>query len=627
MNKLYPFRRATGMLRLAALSFAGLTAGLQAQAQSYCTPVNATACSVGAGDYINGVYAFCSPTSGSFTNLNTGCNGNPNNYADYTSNYFVSTLPGSSVYLYMENGPEAQGFMVWVDWNTDGDFADAGEAVFTSGIMSANDSFSCTINVPLTQPAGTTRIRVRSSWNQTGFDPCNSTFYGETEDYGLVITNAIPGCTGTPTGGMVMATANPVCAGSPSYLTLAGNTSGPGITYQWSASTDGGITWTPLAGATNDNYLAYITTTTDFRAEVTCTGGGTSMSDMSATLSLGLTTGCADSVWPGDANYDLIADNSDPLAIALAYNATGPVRAGANVQWFGQPCSDWTGSFTNGVNYKHADCNGDGLVDSTDVMAVYMNYGQTHLKGGAPRAKVTGLPDLYLDMTGITLTPGAMVSIPVKFGTAASPANNIYGIAATITIGGITPASAPTVNFNTGWLGGSPLQFSKALSGNTAIDWTYARTDHQNASGYGTLGSVSFTVPANATGTVTLNLEDVYIIDNGGAEMTDFNIVNASAAIHPVGVPSVGGLPGSVAVVPNPSSGTCAVQFSLASAERVEVRVTDITGRKVWAEAASYGSGTHNVQLPHSSLSQGIYMVQVKTASMQKAQTVKWMKQ
>ncbi len=52
-----------------------------------------------------------------------------------------------------------------------------------------------------------------------------------------------------------------------------------------------------------------------------------------------------DSVWAGDANSDYTANMYDPLAIAVAYGQTGPVRSGATTSWTPEYCANWASYF------------------------------------------------------------------------------------------------------------------------------------------------------------------------------------------------------------------------------------------------------------------------------------------
>ena len=150
---------------------------------SYCTPTYTNKCS--SGDYIDGVV---------FTDINntgTGCNGNTDNYIYYPSmeaniaggfSYQISLTPSSS---------SAQGFGVWMDYNSDDDFADAGEFVLAvaPGVVTIID----TINVPLAVTIGKSRMRVRSfgGLTPTAADSCSTGTDGETEDYVLMIRDLV----------------------------------------------------------------------------------------------------------------------------------------------------------------------------------------------------------------------------------------------------------------------------------------------------------------------------------------------------------------------------------------------------------------------------------------------------
>ncbi|WP_276134449.1 hypothetical protein [Polluticoccus soli] len=152
---------------------------------------------------------------------------------------------------------------------------------------------------------------------------------------------------------------------------------------------------------------------------------------------------CAsDSVWPGDANGDFTVNMYDPLAIAIAMGKTGASRTSPSTSWVPQFCMPWANVFvTNNVNMKHADCDGNGTVASADLGAVTANYGLSHPKGEYHN-KTTGAPPLYLDLTGIILTPGSTVAIPIKLGDAITPMTSIYGLATRITVNGVTMNSA-----------------------------------------------------------------------------------------------------------------------------------------------------------------------------------------
>ena len=79
---------------------------------------------------------------------------------------------------------------VWIDYNNDFDFADAGEQVGYV-LVAAGWSNQFTFTVPTTATTGAVRMRVRISYQPDGaIDPCAVATYGETEDYTVNITAA-----------------------------------------------------------------------------------------------------------------------------------------------------------------------------------------------------------------------------------------------------------------------------------------------------------------------------------------------------------------------------------------------------------------------------------------------------
>ncbi|MDU0369825.1 M4 family metallopeptidase [Hymenobacter endophyticus] len=75
---------------------------------------------------------------------------------------------------------------IFIDYNQDGDFADAGETV-VSGSSASTGTLTGTFTVPSTAKSGATRLRVVMS-DASATTSCNSYSYGETEDYTVNIT-------------------------------------------------------------------------------------------------------------------------------------------------------------------------------------------------------------------------------------------------------------------------------------------------------------------------------------------------------------------------------------------------------------------------------------------------------
>ncbi len=114
-------------------------------------------------------------------------------YSDFTNisttltkgtQYTITITPTWTGTLYNE------GYGVWIDYNRDGDFTDAGEEVLTIAPTQATP-----VGGSFTIPAGAvenaTRMRVTLRYNQIP-GPCDNFTYGEVEDYTVVIQGSGP---------------------------------------------------------------------------------------------------------------------------------------------------------------------------------------------------------------------------------------------------------------------------------------------------------------------------------------------------------------------------------------------------------------------------------------------------
>lgn len=118
-------------------------------------------------------------------------------YKDYTNQiatiaqgktYPIELTPGFSWLHYEEV------FSVWIDWNQDQDFDDAGEAVYTGNFSSTAhnttpDPILGAIIVPDNALLGSTRMRITLQRDE-GTLPCGEFDFGEVEDYGIKIIEA-----------------------------------------------------------------------------------------------------------------------------------------------------------------------------------------------------------------------------------------------------------------------------------------------------------------------------------------------------------------------------------------------------------------------------------------------------
>lgn len=86
-----------------------------------------------------------------------------------------------------------------------------------------------------------------------------------------------------------------------------------------------------------------------------------------------------DFVWPGDANTDGLVDLKDLNIVSALIGTEGQARVQGNTAWTNQYSPDWNrATATSPINAKHADANGDGLVDAADAQVIIQNYNQSN---------------------------------------------------------------------------------------------------------------------------------------------------------------------------------------------------------------------------------------------------------
>ncbi|QMU27907.1 GEVED domain-containing protein [Adhaeribacter radiodurans] len=152
-----------------------------------CIPVITYGC-----DDLNIIQSFQFNT---LSNNASGCDPQGKGYSSYppTGN-FTTTVTRDQTYTITVQASLTedfeQGFGVWIDYNNDNDFDDAGEFVLSTPIVF--DGYTGTIVIPATAMPGQHRLRVRSHFANeiTSDESCTEFDYGETEDYIITINNS-----------------------------------------------------------------------------------------------------------------------------------------------------------------------------------------------------------------------------------------------------------------------------------------------------------------------------------------------------------------------------------------------------------------------------------------------------
>ncbi|MDG1297750.1 MAG: T9SS type A sorting domain-containing protein [Saprospiraceae bacterium] len=226
-------------------------------------------------------------------------------------------------------------------------------------------------------------------------------------------------------------------------------------------------------------------------------------------------------VWPGDANSDNIANNIDLLYIGLADGFQGLERPNFGINWEAYDSDDWPFNFPESlINFKHADSNGDAVVDSEDIGAIIENYGLTHgvyepdsVQGGI------GDPPLFIDLPSF-VEPGETVEADIDLGVISNPVQDLYGIAFTL----VFPENVFLNNniefdFTDSWIGAIDqdlYSLQQPIEGVFEIDIALVRNDQENAdANYGRIGNfIGVIDDVLGVEQVNVKIKDVHAISN-----------------------------------------------------------------------------------------------------------------
>ncbi len=213
-------------------------------------------------------------TTGGITNFTNPTGLSAGGYGSYYNSVAVSQYPGMSFNVTLNSIYSSDYFHLWVDWNNDYDFADAGEAIFlgSSYIASAN----ITVNIPAGQTPGDYRMRCANGYfgAQSSCGPSTSAEY---EDYKITVV-APPPCAGTPTPGNTVASVTSCPPGTSINLSLQTPTIGTGVTYQWQSAPSSTGPWTNV-GASAATLSQVISANIWYRCIVACSAGTTGTSN------------------------------------------------------------------------------------------------------------------------------------------------------------------------------------------------------------------------------------------------------------------------------------------------------------------------------------------------------------
>ena len=246
-------------------------------------------------------------------NNSTGTNGG---YGDFTStstnleqeqSYPISLTPG------FKTDPYDEYWKVWIDYNQDLDFDDAGELVYDAGSMSQT-TVNGNITIPASSLTGQTRMRISMKYNgaQT---VCETFQYGEVEDYTVNITPKPQPCD-VPTS---LASSSV----TETSVSIAWSAAAGAQSYSIQRRVSGTSTWSTFSSSSTSGAWSGLAATTvyQWRVSTVCSGQSSSYSSIASftTLTPEPTGGSYCASAGGNSSYEWIAN----VTVGSINNSTG----------------------------------------------------------------------------------------------------------------------------------------------------------------------------------------------------------------------------------------------------------------------------------------------------------------
>lgn len=323
----------------------------------------------------------------------------------------------------------------------------------------------------------------------------------------------------------------------------------------------------------------------------------------------------ADLVFPGDTNHDGVVNSKDLFSIGLKYSFNTIARYTQNTEWIGQHGFN-TGVVKQGADVKHADCNGDGIIDTKDIAAIKENYSYIH---NSNKSAKSGSMDCDYPLA-FSFPNGAFedneVTIYIKLGEPTNPVSDVYGVDFTVNYNNsfVVPGSMKTSVFNS-WFGTDGNNFNRVDFDdhpNGKIDINLTGADLLNRVGGGDIIALSWTmedevVPINNISTpMNLSISNIVII-NYNQEIKESCAADTSLVVFQkeaaVGITTVNN--NQIDIFPNPAQTFITIKNNV----KIDfIEMYSITGEKVYSASLN-----KNNRIDVSKFSKGVYYIKIHT--------------
>ncbi len=247
-------------------------------------------------------------------------------------------------------------------------------------------------------------------------------------------------------------------------------------------------------------------------------------------------------VWPGDVTTNGQVNTLDIIYIGMAFGTEGPERELETNIWppnnvvgnndTGYVATPWDIFFPGtDIDYAHADCNGDGVIDKDDLEAIALNQNEIN-PPPAPNFFDTGEegdPIIALVPSVYNTVEGQAIEVDVLLGDSENEITDFYGISFTLKYDPIFIEEG-TISYqfsqDDSWIGTGNDDEMIVNETNDFEDGemvvTLVRTNGNPVSGSGSIGKLDFIIEDHVIGlgvgdaitdTLDIDVENVILLD------------------------------------------------------------------------------------------------------------------
>ncbi len=327
-----------------------------------------------------------------------------------------------------------------------------------------------------------------------------------------------------------------------------------------------------------------------------------------------------DCVWPGDANGDGIANVFDLLPISVGMGKQGYPRFDASSEWIPQTAIDWGMEAPDGLDYKHLDSDGDGLITLADLDVVNANYSALASNVIVQTSDVPqDMPAfaLIFDTEEVTFNTDSPEDLYVTAGLYVAepfqPIYDLHGLALQLQYPQdlALPHSISFEPVNS-FFGTEPEIYmeEEEIAQYNRMEVAFTRTDGLGQTGNGRIADIEFIVIGDIIGgraeqevDYYVHINDLKLIDKKG-NYIDVEIVNPNphfTIIKEAATDTHQPTQKKIRVLPNPAKDKITLQGLSANAV---CDLYDLQGRRILQSS--------DTELDVAQLPRGVYLLQIK---------------